>query len=95
MADARRRHGADRVLLLHAGDTFSDDLLGNLTRGVATVRLMNALGFDAMALGNHDFDYGLERTRELQAIARFPMRGANVIEEASGGPVPGPALAGR
>ena len=46
------------MLLLHAGDTFSDDLLGNLTRGEASITLMNELGFDAMALGNHDFDYG-------------------------------------
>lgn len=76
----RLRHGAGNVLLLHGGDAFADDLLGNLTRGEATIRLMNALGFQFMALGNHDFDYGAQRTRELQAIARFPMRAANVTE---------------
>lgn len=76
----RDKHGAGRVLLLHAGDTFSDDLLGNLTKGAATIELMNALGFDFLALGNHDFDYGVERTRELQALARFPMRAANVLD---------------
>ena len=63
----RARRGAANVLLLHGGDTFSDDLLGNLTRGEATIALMNALGFQFLALGNHDFDYGAERTRELQA----------------------------
>ena len=68
------------VLLLHGGDTFSDDLLGNLTEGGAVIRLMNAVDFDFMALGNHDFDYGVERTRALQAIADFPMRAANVTE---------------
>ncbi len=76
----RARRGASNVLLLHGGDTFSDDLLGNLTRGEATIRLMNALGFQFMALGNHDFDYGAERTRELQRIADFPMRAANVTD---------------
>ena len=76
----RARHGADNVLLLHGGDTFSDDLLGNLTRGEATIRLMNALGFQFLALGNHDFDYGADRTRELQRIASFPMRAANVTD---------------
>lgn len=54
--DIRAREGAKNVLLLDGGDTFSDDLLGNLTRGEAMIRLMNAVGYDAMALGNHDFD---------------------------------------
>ncbi|MHB1124581.1 MAG: bifunctional metallophosphatase/5'-nucleotidase [Ramlibacter sp.] len=76
----RQRVGADRLLLLHGGDAFGDDLLANLTRGEATIRLMNALGFQFMALGNHDFDYGAERTRALQDIARFPMRAANVTD---------------
>lgn len=82
----RDGRGADNVLLVHAGDTFSDDLLGNLTRGEAVVRAMNALRFDFMALGNHDFDYGAARTRALARLAKFPMRGANVIERMSGRP---------
>lgn len=82
----REGRGDDNVLLVHAGDTFSDDLLGNLTRGEAIVRAMNALRFDFMALGNHDFDYGAERTRALARLAKFPMRGANVIERMSGRP---------
>lgn len=83
----RRERGKQNVLLLHAGDTFSDDLLGNLTQGEAVVRLMNAVGYDCMALGNHDFDYGANRTRRLQELASFPMRGANIIEKGSGTPL--------
>ena len=82
----RRERGADAVALVHAGDTFSDDLLGTLTGGTAVVELMNRLGYDFMALGNHDFDFGADRTRELQALADFPMRGANVLDEATGEP---------
>ena len=82
----RRERGAENVLLLDGGDGFADDLLGNLTRGEAVVRLMNEVGYQAMALGNHDFDYGAERIRELQHMAHFPMRGANVVEKASGQP---------
>jgi 2',3'-cyclic-nucleotide 2'-phosphodiesterase (5'-nucleotidase family) len=81
----RERVGAGNSLLLHGGDAFGDDLLGNLTQGEATIRLLNALGLQFMALGNHDFDYGAERTRELQRVAAFPMRGANVVD-ASGKP---------
>lgn len=87
--EARQRDGKDSVLVLHAGDTFSDDLLGNLTKGEAIIHLMNTVGFDFMALGNHDFDYGPEQTKALQKIAKFPMRGANIIDEGTGKPVLG------
>lgn len=89
IAARRAALGPGRVLLVDGGDTFSDDLLGNLTTGEAVIRLMNAVGYQFMALGNHDFDYGLERTRELAQLAKFPMRGANVIERSSGQPVLG------
>ena len=82
----RRQHGAENVILMDGGDTFSDDLLGNLTEGEAVIRLMNEVGYQFMALGNHDFDYGTPRTRELQEIARFPMRAANVLERETGEP---------
>lgn len=83
--EIRLRDGADNVLLVDAGDTFSDDFVGNETRGEAMIRLMNALGYQFMALGNHDFDYGLARTHQLAELARFPMRGANALD--SGQPI--------
>jgi 5'-nucleotidase / UDP-sugar diphosphatase len=82
----RRERGPDNVLLVDGGDTFSDDLLGNLTRGEAVIRLMNSLGYQLMALGNHDYDFGSERTRELDQIANFPMRAANVVDVKTGRP---------
>lgn len=87
VGEIRQRDGAGNVLLVDAGDTFSDDLVGNETRGEAMIRLMNALGYQFMALGNHDFDYGLTRTRELAELASFPMRGANTLD--SGQPILG------
>ena len=83
---ARRDHPSGTVALIDAGDVFGDGLLANLTRGEATIRLMNALGYSFMALGNHDFEYTAARTRELQSIAKFPMRGANVIDNATSSP---------
>lgn len=82
----RARRGRDGVLLVDAGDTFGDGLLANLTRGEAAIRVMNALGYHFMALGNHDFEYGAARTRELQALAAFPMRAANVRDDVAGAP---------
>lgn len=85
----RRERGAGNVLLVDAGDTFGDGLLANLTRGAATLRMMDALGYDFMALGNHDYEYGAERTLELQRTVRFPMRAANAIVRATGEPFAG------
>ena len=84
--DIRQRRGARNVLLVDAGDTFGDQLLSNFTRGAATLRMMDALGYDFMALGNHDYEYTAERTRQLQGMVRFPMRGANAIVTTTGQP---------
>jgi 5'-nucleotidase / UDP-sugar diphosphatase len=83
----RQEKGEENVLLLDGGDTFSDDQLGNLTKGEAMIRLMNTVKYDLMALGNHDFDYGLERTRELEKMANFPMRAANIVDEQTQQPI--------
>ncbi|MFD2516141.1 bifunctional metallophosphatase/5'-nucleotidase [Pontibacter locisalis] len=83
----RKEKGADNVLLVDGGDTFSDDQLGNLTKGEAMIRFMNAINYDLMALGNHDFDYGLQRTRELQQMATFPMRAANITDDNTQQPI--------
>lgn len=80
----RRERGKDNVLLVDAGDTFGDQLLSNLTRGEATLRLMDALGYQFMALGNHDYEYTADNTRRLQGLVHFPMRAANAVVIATG-----------
>ena len=74
------------MLLVDAGDTFGDGLLANLTRGEATIRLMDALGYTFMTLGNHDFEYTSARTAELESLVHFPMRAANAVVKATGAP---------
>ena len=44
------------VLLLHAGDAFIGDVFYNRTFGIAELQMMLAMGFDAMTIGNHEFD---------------------------------------
>lgn len=78
------RNSKDNLLLLDSGDTFSDDMLGNLTKGEAVIRMMKALGYDYLSLGNHDFDYGRERTEELMQIAGFPSGAANITDMRTG-----------
>lgn len=86
IADVRRARGENNVLLVDAGDAFGDGLLANITRGEATMRVMDALGYTFMALGNHDYEYTSENTARLQSLVHFPMRGANAIVRATGQP---------
>jgi 5'-nucleotidase / UDP-sugar diphosphatase len=82
--EIRSSKGNKNVLLLDSGDTFSDDLLGNLTKGEAVIRMMKTLDYDYLSLGNHDFDYGRERTEELMQIAGFPFGAANIKDLRTG-----------
>ncbi len=75
----RARRGQQNVLLVDAGDTFGDQLLANLEKGEPTLRMMDALGYQFMALGNHDFEYTAANTRRLQGLIKFPMRAANTV----------------
>jgi 5'-nucleotidase/UDP-sugar diphosphatase len=84
--EIRRRRGARNTLLVDAGDTFGDELLSNITRGESTARLLDAIGYTFMALGNHDYEYSSDNTRRLQTLVRFPMRAANAIVRATGQP---------
>jgi 2',3'-cyclic-nucleotide 2'-phosphodiesterase (5'-nucleotidase family) len=72
------------VLLLSAGDIFSGDPVvdqyeenGTPKRGFPIVDLMNRLDYLAMALGNHDFDYGKDVLKDRIAQAGFPVLCAN------------------
>ncbi len=69
------------LLLLNAGDTFHGTTLVNITEGETMVGLMNTLDFDAMAPGNHDFNYGYKRLLELKEKAKFPIVAANIVDE--------------
>jgi 2',3'-cyclic-nucleotide 2'-phosphodiesterase (5'-nucleotidase family) len=50
----------------------------NFSRGKSSIEVMNAMKFDAMVVGNHEFDFGPKVLKERLAQARFPMLGANV-----------------
>jgi 5'-nucleotidase/UDP-sugar diphosphatase len=66
------------VLLLDAGDQFQGTLFFNQYKGQAARALMNAIGYEAMAIGNHEFDSGPEILTEFVAKADFPVLSANL-----------------
>ncbi len=70
------RRGAltgQNVLTLDAGDQFQGSLFYSTYKGAAAVEFMNMIGFDAMAVGNHEFDDGPEVLSEFMDKAFFPV----------------------
>ncbi len=66
------------VILLDAGDTLHGTNLVNLFFGKPAVATMNRLGVDAMVVGNHDFNFGIDVLAIRAEEAKFPILGANV-----------------
>ena len=73
-----RARGKQPSLLLAGGDMIQGNPWANLFRGKSSIDVMNAMGFDAMVVGNHEFDFGPKVLKERMAQARFPLLGANV-----------------
>lgn len=67
-------------LLLDGGDQFQGTVLSNLAHGRPVVALFNRLGRAASALGNHEFDWGIDTLRARMRDARYPFLAANVAD---------------
>ncbi|WP_373833972.1 bifunctional UDP-sugar hydrolase/5'-nucleotidase [Bacteroides heparinolyticus] len=61
------------MLLLDCGDVSQGTPYYNLFQGEMEIKKMNLMGYDAMAIGNHEFDFGLENMARLFRLARFPI----------------------
>ena len=73
--DARSRHS--NTILLDGGDQFQGTLFYNLYKGKVAAEMMNMLGYDGMAVGNHEFDDGPETLRVFMDSVNFPILMAN------------------
>ncbi|WP_404352933.1 bifunctional metallophosphatase/5'-nucleotidase [Phycicoccus jejuensis] len=92
----RAERGASTCLTLDAGDTIQgtplayyyakiDPITGGSKHPMALA--MNAVGYDAAALGNHEYNYGLDTLRAFQKQCRFPLLSANSVDWNTGRPV--------
>ena len=71
-------------LLVDAGDATQGMPVVSLSKGASAIELMNAAGYDAMCLGNHEFDFGQEVLLTNAEAAEFPMLSANIVRKDSG-----------
>jgi 5'-nucleotidase / UDP-sugar diphosphatase len=66
------------VLYVIAGDMVQGSLIDAEWKGISTMEIMNYLAPDVVALGNHEFDYGLPHLLFLEKMANFPIVNANL-----------------
>jgi len=83
------RAQVDNSLLLDAGDQFQGTLYYNLFKSEPIAAVMNAMGYQAMTIGNHEFDDGPPELREFIDAVSFPLVSANISATAE------PSLTGK
>ena len=104
LRESRARDGG-AVLVIDAGDMWQGTLESNLSEGASVVAAFNAIGYDAAAVGNHEFDFGPAGEKATPADAsddargalkrrateaKFPFLAANLIDQKTGQPVDWP-----
>ena len=75
---ARKEFGKENVIYLDAGNAFYGSPIAENDKGESIVKILNALGLDAMTLGNNDFNYGEKAIKSLELRANFKILAANV-----------------
>lgn len=80
----RKRH--ENVILIDNGDIIqgnilADDIASEYTEDNPIIRAMNIAGYDAMTLGNHEFNWGISHLKRVIKPAKFPILAANVLDK--------------
>ena len=73
----------DYALFLSSGDMWQGSSESNLTSGKIVTDWMNQMGFSAMTLGNHEYDWGTTPIKENSAFAQFPILAINVYDRST------------
>ncbi len=78
IAQERKKLEGQNVILLNGGDNFQGSLFYTTYKGRAEAEFLNQMGFDAMTVGNHEFDDGEDALAPFLDVIRFPVLSANV-----------------
>ena len=65
------------TVVLDAGDAFQGLPISNSSKGEERAKILNEINYDAMAVGNHEFDFGLDEAKKYKEILKFPLLSAN------------------
>ncbi len=70
----------DSFILLSGGDQNTGPAVATLTKGESMIDVMNTMNFSAAAIGNHEFDYGIDWMNYRQNMANFPLLSCNIYD---------------
>ena len=76
----KKKQKTENTIFLSAGDMWQGSPESNLTQGLILTDWMNELDFAAMALGNHEYDWGEDAILENVAMAEFPILAINIFD---------------
>ena len=74
-------------LIIDDGDAIQGDVIGTLSKGEYITDIMNYIGYDLAALGNHEFDYGMDQLMAIAEKADFPYVSCNLVNLKTGEPL--------
>ena len=75
--EQERAKSNQNTLVVDAGDAFQGLPISNSTKGEARAEILNKMQYDAMAVGNHEFDFGLDEAKKYKEILKFPLLSSN------------------
>ena len=75
--EQERAKSNQTTLVVDAGDAFQGLPISNSTKGEARAEILNQMQYDAMAVGNHEFDFGLDEVKKYKEILKFPLLSSN------------------
>lgn len=80
------RRSQPNTFLFDSGDLYTGQAISSLSQGQALVEIWKAIGFDAVCLGNHEFDYGIKGASAYVEGEPFPVLSANLFYRSNGQP---------
>ncbi len=78
----RSAYGDERTVVVSSGDMMQGTPISNVLKGKPVIDVMNQMKFDAMEIGNHEFDWGIDTLGQNLGNARFPFLAANLSVKA-------------
>lgn len=76
---SEKENNPDNTIILSSGDMWQGTIESNLNRGALVTECMNAIGFDSMTIGNHEFDWNEDPIYYNEENMNFPLLGCNIF----------------
>lgn len=82
--DAIKANNPAGTILVSAGDMSQGTPISNVLYGKPVMEMMNTMGTQLMAIGNHEFDWGIDKLNEMKSEANFPFLSCNIYDKTTG-----------